>query len=543
EAWTMPVEQEGDVEVMSGESALRGGVVTGAEWVRVPTTGIRKSQAKVYGALSGRVVRAEIFQDLNQLNKMQGNSIWKTILTSFKLNKTARNPVVHFNNIMSNLVLMDMADVRFSDLYQAIREMRAEGKLFQEAKRNGAFGVSFAEHDLQNEVLDKLLDEIHDAVGAKPVGLSDVFESFDSLPFNKQFAFMAKIADNLWHGVDIKGQKVGLKNLDKKMLKYYQNEDQVFRMATYMRRKAQGMDEVAAGLSARDQFLNYDINAPWINALRATIMPFISYTYRAVPIVAKSIAQRPWKLAKYFTIAYGMNAIAYALTGSDEEKERRSMRDEMSGLMWIGAPRMIRMAWNNEEGDPYYWDIRRLIPVGDVFDMNQYHAALPIIPASLMPSGPIAMGFEFMLNKTGFFGEEIVDPLADDWVIGTEKTLDWLWKSYGPSAPWIPYSYYWDKIGIATTGGRDRLGREYDILPALASSFGIKISPHDVSYGMALKAMEIERTVEAVRHKLNFLEKDYWQHKVSKSNYEATRKRYIMRLEHLEEKARELVGG
>jgi len=198
------------------------------------------------------------------------------------------------------------------------------------------------------------------------------------------------------------------------------------------------------------------------------------------------------------------------------------------------------MPWNNEEGNPYFWDIRRLIPIGDVMDLNQYHAALPIIPASVMPSGPIAMTFEFLFNKTAFFGEEIVDPLADDPVIATQKVMDWAWKSYAPSAPWIPASYYWDKISIATKGGRDKLGRQYKILPALASSLGIKINVHDVSYGMAMKGLEIGRTVEAIRHNLITLEKDRWQGKISKSSYEATKKRYTLKLKRLDAKAKEL---
>ena len=546
EAWTMPKAEEKQAQldglIMDAQAATqRGGVVTGAEWVRVPATGIKKSQAKVYGALAGRVVRAEIYQDLNQVNQMQQASIWKTIMTTFKLNKTARNPVVHFNNIMSNMVLMDMADVRFSDLYQAIKEMRAKGDIFKEAKANGTFGASYAEMELKNEVLDKLIDEIHLATDTKPVGLEEMMLSMEKLPFNKQFAFMMKLLDGLWQGVDIKGRKVGLRALDQKMLNYYQHEDEVFRMATYIRRRNQGMDAIEAGMSARDQFLNYDISAPWINAAKATVLPFISYTYRAVPIVAKSIMQRPWKMAKYFTIAYGMNALGYALSGGDEDRERKSLRDEVSGHTWIGAPRLIRMGWNDKRNNPTFWDVRRLIPVGDVFDREQYHAALPIIPASVMPTGPIAMVFEFTLNKTGFFGEEIVDPLADDWVTGTEKTMDWMWKAYGPSAPWIPYSYYWDKIGIATTGGRDRLGRQYEIMPALASSFGIKMAPHDVKYGMALKAMNIERTVQAIRHRLNFLEKDHWQRKISKAEYMQQKGRYLGSLKRLEEEAKELM--
>ena len=542
-AWTWDGEEAPD-DFAEGQEALRLGIATGYEWVKVPTTRVHpKSRTPRYGALAGKYVRAEIFQHLNQLQKMQQPSFWKSIMTQFKLNKTARNPVVHFNNIMSNLVLMDMADVRMSDLWMAIKEIRNKGPMYQEAMKHGAFGSSFAEKDLQNDVLDKLLDDLQGVVGVKPVGMEDVFRSMDKLPMNKQIAFMMKISDALWNGFDVKGRKVGARQFDKMMLNMYQTEDEWFRMATYLRRRGQGMDAAEAGISARDQFLNYDITAPWINAAKAVALPFISYTYRAVPIVARSMMNRPWKMAKYFTIAYAINAIGYALSGGDEEKERKSLRDEVSGRLWIGTERLLRMPWNDEKGNPYFWDVRRLIPVGDVFDLNQHHAALPIVPAPLFPSGPAMLLPEFLLNKTSFFGEQIVDWEADDGVIATEKTFNWLWKAYGPSAPWIPYSYYADKIMIAGRGGRDRLGREYSIPEALASSVGVKLARHDVSYGMALKALEIERKVKAIRHHLNFLEKDYWQGKVQKSTYDGLKARYIKQLKRHEEKAKELFGG
>ena len=516
-------------------------VVDGSEWVKVPKTKVPKSRAYKYGALAGKYVKSEVFQDINATIQAQNVTWWKDILTSFKLNKTARNPVVHFNNIMSNIVLMDMADVRFSDLGHAIAEIARNGDLYREAATYGAMGVSFAEQELQQDVMQKLLDEMVDATGGKAVTIEEKIASLDKLPFNKQVAFMTKIIDKLWNGFDVKGRRVGLRAFDNMMLDFYRHEDEIFRLATYIRRRQQGMSEIEAGIQARDQFLNYDIQAPWINALRASVMPFLSYTYRAIPIVAKSLAQRPWKLAKYFTIAYGMNAIGYALSGGDEERERKSLRPDVSGKLWIGSDRLIRMPWNDEANNPYFWDVRRLVPVGDVFDMNQHHAALPIVPASLMPSGPIAMGFEFMLNKTSFFGEEIVDPLADDPATAAEKTLDWVWKSFGPSAPWIPASYYWDKLGVATSGGRDRLGREYSILEAAGSSVGIKIARHDVEYAMYQKALEIDRTVNAIRMRLSYVEKDFRQGKMKKARYETLKARYIRSLRRLEEKARELV--
>ncbi len=544
--WTQDVSAIGDTihedDVRDAAEALRLGVAIDVDWVKVPDTKIPKSQARVYGALAGKLVRAEIFQDMNQQQALMKKGVWKTILTQFKLNKTARNPVVHFNNVMSNISLMDLADVRFSDLYRGIMSVARKDDMYQEARIHGALGTSFAEVELRQGVLNELLDEIHAEMGVKPVGLTAAIEQFDGMPFIKQVKFMTKMLDVLWSGSQKQflGKKwIGIAGIDEKMLNFYQAEDEIFRMATYLRRRAQGMDPTEAGIQARDQFLNYDISAPWINALRASALPFLSYTYRAVPVVAKSIAQRPWKMVKYFTIAYAMNAIAYGLTEGDEERERRSLREEVSGKLWIGADRMIRLG-TSEEGNPYFWDIRRIVPVGDIFDRSQYHAALPIVPASLFPSGPMTMPFEFLLNKTAFFGEEITDRLADDTLTQFEKTLDWAWKSYGPSAPWMPYSYYWDKINIAWEGGRDRLGREYNLASALASSFGVKIVEHDVEYGFALKAIQLEQKVKRIRFHLSQLAKDYYQGTISQERYEELSSRYLRSIERLEEEVETL---
>src|SRR5690606_33142666 len=67
------------------------------EWVKVPDTTIPKSNTKRYGALAGRFVRAEIWRDLHELETMQKAGFWNSVLTSWKLHKTARSPVVHMN--------------------------------------------------------------------------------------------------------------------------------------------------------------------------------------------------------------------------------------------------------------------------------------------------------------------------------------------------------------------------------------------------------------------------------------------------------------
>lgn len=444
------------------------------QWVKVPDTAIPKTGGKKrWGALSGKWVRAEIWRDLNELNIASTPGVWRKLLGQWKLNHTSRHPVVHMNNIMSNLTFMDLADVRMQDLAAGLKAYIKGGKDFQEALDNGAFGSDMVAQEIRKEVLEPILEEIT----KQQTGAAN--------PFLARAGFLGVFADKLWTGV---------KKLDNGMLRAYQMEDEVFRMATYMRRRSQGDSPQAAALNARDQFLNYDIRAPWIRAMRNSLFPFISYTYRAVPRLMESIAHRPWKLAKYAAIAYAVNALGYLWDDGDddEKKERAALRDEEQGHTWLGTPRMLRMPFRDAHGLPVFIDVRRWIPAGDIFDTNQGNSALPI-PAPLHFGGPIQLGFEFMLNKKSFDGEEITNELTDTNAEKVAKVADWAWKSWVPPAFWMPNSYYWTKISNALHGATDMQGRPYSVPQAVVSSFGIKVKPLDVDDGIKWHFVEFQK--------------------------------------------------
>jgi len=48
------------------------------------------------------------------------------------------------------------------------------------------------------------------------------------------------------------------------------------------------------------------------------------------------------------------------------------------------------------------------------------------------------LAFEFALNKQAFTGEEIVNRDTDTALEAASKTADWLYKSWMPSAAYIP---------------------------------------------------------------------------------------------------------
>ena len=476
-------------------------------WVRVPETKISKSNTYRYGALAGKWVRAEIWRDLDEMEAMNRPTTWRALMTQWKLNKTARSPVVHMNNVMSNFMLLDMAGVTHGDLARAVREMRRGGPLYREAVEHGAFGTDMVAQELRENELRPLLAEI--ATDMKGGGAVEA--EMQRTPWLRSVALIGRILDAIYGKA---------KTLDRKMTNLYQAEDEVFRMATYIRRRKQGLAANEAALDARDQFMNYDIRAPWVNAARRTVLPFIAYTYRAVPIVAKTVATRPWKLAKYFAVTYALNALAYQMAPSDddEETERKSLREAEQGHTWVGTPRMLRMPWTDEFGRPVFLDIRRWIPAGDVFDVNAGTAAIDL-PSWLMLGGPLMMGAELFLNRSAFTGDDIVNELTDTGGEKASKVGDYLWKSWMPSAAWIPGSWYWEKILNAATGATDAKGRDYSAPQAVASSVGIKVKPQDVEEAQYWQAFDFEQVERELKKQKSKLGRDLDRGLISEAEY------------------------
>lgn len=486
-------------------------------WVRVPETKISKSNTLRYGALAGKFVRADIWRDLNELELLQRPSVWNTLLTEWKKNKTARSPVTHMNNVMSNLIFMDINDVGVTDLIGGIKSMVAGDAAYDEAMAAGAFGADMVAQELRNDILRPLLKEIEQQTQGSVGTVSS------------KLGMLGKLAEALWSGA---------KGIDRFALRLYQLEDEVFRMALYNRRRRQGYPPREAALDARDTFLNYDIRAPWVNAARRTVLPFISYTYRAIPGIAKAIATHPWKLGKYIAISYAMNAAAYALLGlddEDEDRERRSLRDNEQGYTWVGAPRMLRMPWSDENGNPVFLDIRRWIPVGDVFDLEQSNGAVSL-PPWLQLGGPLAIAAEVMFNKSLFTGDPLVNTLTDDFWERGQTVADYLWKQVMPGGPWVPGSWYWEKIVDSVTGARDWSGRPYDLASAIASSFGIKLKPQDVENGFALHAFAYEEVERALRAEANRLGRDLARNQITQAEFDRQMAGVISDMERLNQR-------
>ena len=314
-------------------------------------------------------VPQEIYDDLTRTFKIKNKEFagftkaHNNLLRLWKKSKTAWNPAVHFNNTTANFVMMDFADIDPKYLGYALEEM-AKGRksiLYREAQKHGIFDVGFKQRELSDfqSSLKKALTKIsgNDDI----TGIANYSESL----------YKDNVLNKLKKGGQ-KGYDYTLGVLDD----LYQFEDQIFRMAAFIDRTAKGNDFIDAAMDSKRWFIDYNINAPAINALRNSVTPFLSYTYRVVPLLAETAIVKPWKVAKWGMIGWGLNKAGHQLGEGDEELERETLqqvKDEFSKTMWgrdFLPYTAIKLPFSSQAGDPLYVDVGRMMPGGDIFEQS-----------------------------------------------------------------------------------------------------------------------------------------------------------------------------
>lgn len=493
------------------------------EWVQVPETKIPGTNVAKYGKLAGRYLPGPIWNDLRQTVSMQAGPLGETyqkILTAWKTAKTALSPAVHTNNIMSNFVMADWHDVGAKHIAKALRIILAahkgdgKGLIGGAGNKLGALGI--ADREAAREVMNRYLDSGGDIGGWVTAEISkDQIEPLlqalqaESDQDNPSIAAQVGVMAALQHAVHARfpeawesfkaakstGQVV---QEGKSLIDLYQSEDDVFRLAAWLKAKEAGRTDIEAGKAARSSFLDYRVNAPWIQAMRQTAWPFVSFSYRAIPMLLETAGKRPHKLMKLMALAGALNALGVLLSGGDDDKERALLPEEKAGRIWGLVPKLIRMPWNDDHGSPVYLDIRRFIPVGDVVDTGAGHSAVPLVPA-LQPGGPMVTMAEIVLNKQGFSGKPITLE-TDTKGEQAGKLVDYLWKAYMPNLLGVPGTYATTGVGDAIKGRTDAFGREMSVAQAVASSMGVKLGSYPVDVmrkNLQAKAQAEMREIDA----------------------------------------------
>ena len=500
-------------------------VARGENFVQVPTTMSNRLNVPTYGKMAGLWVPENVLSDLqwsNAFYKLMNDSEVSSILRglrtlqrTWKASKTAWNPTVHMNNIMGNVVLYDFHDANWKFIGPSARELFKVGvlgkpsKLIDDAKAAGVFGADFVTREL-GAAEGRLLREY----GNK--NWTDNIEG--------SLGIAATIADTIAKRTKIvEGIKKAVGVRTGYLARLYQSEDSVFRLAAFQTKLEQGFSPQEAARFARKAFVDYNINAPLINVMRETTTPFLAYSYRIMPIIAESAIMKPWKLAKYAALGYGLNAIGTDVTNSDESAIRAVLPERFRGNIWgdptgILPPRFISMPIT-VNGVPQYKDFTRWIPGGDVFEMGK--GLIPYIPRPLQPNGGLwgAIGTGLM-GYDNFTGKKIpglgFGESRDFWA-----RVQFVGDSLIPNFPFVPGAPSTVKINRAFVKGQ--VNPFIDPIPvwqAIMQSVGIKLTPANVDTLTTSTLAEYGGQLNSARQGMVNLIKGLQQNQISMEQYE-----------------------
>jgi len=498
----------------------------------IPKGGIEglKKSAKKFGALAGKYVSRETHDDLVRVAQLKDktNIGWKIfnkykkLNAAWKVTKTALNPAVHMNNIISNVHLYDFYDGSVRNLAKAAGDMRSKNKIYQEALQNGVFGADFIGHEI-SPAFRMVTDAYKTSTGGT-----------DALGWAEKWA--PKIAMKIARGAKAK-------TIDK-MMKAYMMEDHVFRMGLYRtvkdRLMKQGLTEseaiAKAARDAREGFVDYSRTTPALEMLRHGPLPFISYMYGVIPRLAETAAKKPLKLAKWGMIWHGLNQAGEHMSDmskEDIEYQRRQMPKYQRRTL-LGAPgappATIKMPdfMSPKTEDDWYLDVGRMIPGGDIFGMTEGGAGQwPGLPQALQPSfGAAGAIFDAFRGVDPFKGK--VRPRGPTTADQLLESAQYLGKQFIPNLPvptgLIPgvpdLTYSGAKLTRAIRGGPQPTKDYHTTASALMSSFGVKTTPVSTRKGIQRKRMKYEQDKKKIDQQIEAARRGFVSKDLTRKDYQ-----------------------
>ena len=477
---------------------------------KIPENKIAGTVSKRYGALAGKYVPENVWKDIMGTRRYQEKSSnavyakYKKLNSLWKVSKTAWNPTVHVNNVFGNLVLTDLADVPIRTLPEAFKALRTHGKdghrseIVMLAIKYGVFDADFVNKEIRN---------------FKEGELAGIYKSKADAD---EWDSAVSMADKIY-------SKVRNNSITSKLEDWYRIEDHVFRLNAFMHRIRKGDSAKDAAEFARRQFIDYDIDAPLINHLRNTATPFLSFTYRLIPLLAESAILRPTKYAKYIAAGYSLNKLEEIYGGEDAKVERALLPDYEAGNI-LDLPfmpkKVIRISGKSKDGTSKYLNISRFYPGGDILSFEGKNV-VPLLPEPLQPS--FGIGGDFLFSMVGFdifrkqqeFGRGGGTALEE-----TTKALGSFAKKLVPNFPFLPGSYSTKRLERARIGDISRFREPQTELEALLTSFGFKVSNKSIRTLGASQRLEYERQVRVQKSKLNQLKNQVATNQISMADYD-----------------------
>lgn len=424
-----------------------------------------------YGALAGKHVQQGIYDDIREITRVGeiGSIVkgYEKALSLWKMGKTAYNPATHGRNIFSNAILAEIGGLRSPKVYaKAIKEFKGKGKYFQEAKDTGLMGS-----DWYGNEIAPLLDHMESKNLTK---LDEVVDAISS----------SKIAE-----------------LAKKPADLYQAEEQFFKLAMFIDRRLKGDGIEQASKYAEKFLFNYGKIPPFIKKVRRSIFgaPFVTFTYKALPLVLEQAVKHPVRVGKYIAAAYALEEYSKSALGLSDKEIKEIDKSRKTGGLW-----QVLLPFRDDQDRPIVWDLTYNLPWGDIAEGGWLGGVVP--PQVALSNPALKMPAELLLNKNSFTGREIVRR-SDTTGERIEKGAEHIYRTLTP--PLMPGNYNARALWSMFTGKPNARGDISSPIQAIPRTlFGLKFQSVDLKREKALRLYFVRLEMEDIRSKMASVQLD-----------------------------------
>lgn len=430
-----------------------------------------------YGDIAGKWVDRGIWDEVGFIvpQRTEMGRLYDKLLGLWKIGKTAYNPATHGRNIFSNFVLADMGglswfkpnDIKF--YATAAKEYVRKGTLYREAVEDGLLSSDWYKSEVKS-----LFGETERAGGSL---VNNIFDRMSS-------------------------SKVG-RILDKPG-QAYQAEEHFFKLAMYAKKRAEGMPRPEATVYAEKYLFNYNDLSPFLKKLRRSPFggPFLSFTAKALPVMAETAVKHPFRFFKYYAGLHYMNEVSRNYLGMSDD-EYRKMKNNLPE--WQRNGFQVLLPVRDSDGNPVIWDLTYNMPWGDIGEQGNL-IDVPVVGSiaeRFIGGNPaLKIPIELMMNKNAFTGKEIYVEGVDDGLRSSipglserrTKQLSHIGKSLAPGiALNLP------PVLSSLSGGKTKSGDELDpVVTALNKIVGLKFSSVRQKQGEKISASKYQNQIKDI---------------------------------------------
>ena len=461
-----------------------------------------------FGPMRGMIVRKEIHDDItgavnfvkpdNWFDKFFGDrqSVATKAISFWKFAKVPLNPPSQVRNIISNMMLLNLSGIRIDQvvpyMVKAAKDMRADGKYFNIAKKYGVGVGTFNEQELY-----AITDELQKLEGQADNGFAG------------------------WKAV----ARLGLRGANK-VGDWYQIMEVWGKVAKIMHEmEKNNLSEDAAVREANKWLFDYSEVPQWVRRARQSPIgyPFITFTYKMLPLMAEVLKSHKTRLLPWVALAYITPAMVAAVNDIDDDDPEKLRKALPPALRKYND--MYLLPWKDSDGRWQFvnigyflpWQmpldiIRNLGAAGEASLSGDQRKALAEIKeagaATNILSNPL---FNLVTAITTGIDPFSGKPIADKRDTARQQVMDILSYTAGLMLPTLvsPFGAAGMALRDQTGSGLNRFGEPGPTGGQMAArAVGLNVYPVVPQAQRARNIQQMQREIQDIRSRMTYSLRD-----------------------------------